>query len=170
MNANDPIVQLMAEHQHGLRELERMLQAGRELKNSGYNFAAFERLREATRFINEDIRRHNEAEEMALFPMLEAKIGASGPTAVMRSEHQQLWLTLEKMDRELDLLAENSEDQLKLARIAELAAFIHDFLKQHIFKEDNILYPMARDLLSAEELTAVGHRMARQTEPVPPSV
>ena len=170
MNTTDPIVKLMNEHQLGLRELENMLQAGREMKTSGFDFAVYEKLREAVRFINEDIRQHNRSEEEALFPALEAKIGQNGPTAVMRSEHQQLWLALDKLQNELNHLLDHSGETQKLNSIAELATFIHDFLKQHIFKEDNILYPMVRDLLSADELDAVSQRMNHHGERVPPSV
>ena len=166
----DPIIRFMDEHQQGLRELKNLLNAAKELKLNGYNPEPYEKLRAATRFINEEIRTHNQNEENALFPKLEEKIGKNGPTAVMRSEHQQLWEALGRLESELNLLSTDGVNNPRIARIAELATFVHDFLSQHIGKEDNILYPMARRVLSGRELQEVSRKMAGIPEPMPPSV
>jgi len=170
MSHSDPFERLMAEHQHGLRELDKMLASSRELKTAGFSVQIYEKLRDATRFINEDIRAHNKNEEEALFPALEEKIGPSGPTGVMRSEHVQLWTSLDKLEKELTELLNDTTSQPRITRVSELSAFIHDLLKNHIFKEDNILYPMARQMLTPEEILEVAERMIHEPVPVPPSV
>lgn len=170
MENQDPIARFMEEHQHALRELNAMLLSSRELKQQGFTTAAYERLRAATHFINEDIRAHNRNEEKALFPLLEERIGPSGPTAVMRAEHQQLWQALEDLEKNLDHLVESPADTGITNRVSELSGFIHDFLQQHIFKEDNILYPMARELLTSEEMSQISFRILDQVNPLPPSV
>lgn len=167
MEFRDPIERLMEEHQHGLKELEKMLKAGQELKARGFNQESYETLRGATDFINGDIRTHNQNEENALFPMMEAKMGEGGPTTVMRSEHQQLWAALDKLETELGCLPSTSANGEVIGRVAELSAFIHNLLIQHIYKEDNILYPMAREILTPEEFQQVFKKMV---EPLPPSV
>jgi hemerythrin-like domain-containing protein len=166
----DPIIRFMDEHQQGLRELRNMLHAAKELKLKGYDPELYEKLHDAARFINEEIKAHNQNEENALFPALEEKIGKSGPTAVMRDEHQQLWEALERLESELNLLLTDGINNPRIARIAELATFIHDFLSQHIGKEDNILYPLARRVLNGRELQEVSRKMAGVPEPMPPSV
>ena len=170
MSYSDPFERLMAEHQHGLRELDKMLASSRELKSAGFSVQIYEKLRDATRFINEDIRAHNKNEEEALFPALEEKMGQGGPTTVMRSEHVQLWTSLDKLEKELTELLNDTTSQPRISRVAELSAFIHDLLKNHIFKEDNILYPMARQMLTPEEILEISERMIHEPVPVPPSV
>jgi len=170
MSYSDPFERLMAEHQHGLRELDKMLASSRELKSGGFSTDAFEKLRDAVRFINEDIRAHNQNEEEALFPAMEEKIGPSGPTGVMRSEHLQLWSALDKLENKLTELLTDTGNAAHISRVAELSAFIHDLLKNHIFKEDNILYPMAKQMLTPEEILEVSERMIHEPVPVPPSV
>ncbi len=166
----DPIIRFMDEHQQGLRELKKLLNAAKELKLKGYDPELYEKLHDATRFINEEVRAHNQNEENALFPALEEKIGTSGPTAVMRSEHQQLWEALDRLESDLNLLLTDGVNNPRIARIAELSTFIHDLLSQHISKEDNILYPMARRVLSGRELQEISRKMAGVPEPMPPSV
>lgn len=170
MSFTDPFERLMNEHQHGLRELDKMLASSRELKSGGFSVETYEKLRAATRFINEDIRAHNQNEEDALFPAMEAKTGSGGPVAVMKSEHLQLWSALDKLETELTDLLNDTASQQRIARVAELSAFIHDLLRNHIFKEDNILYPMAREILTQEEIAEVSRKMVNEPVPVPPSV
>ena len=170
MNFTDPLERLMSEHQHGLKELEKMLSAGIELKTNGFKSVTYEALCAATNFINKDIRTHNQNEENTLFPKLEAKIGEGGPTSVMRSEHQQLWSALDQLESELRELPSSTSDATRIARIAELTTFIHDLLKQHISKEDNILYPMARQMLTQEDLRQVSLRMEDAPDSGPSSV
>lgn len=170
MEFTDPIERLMNEHQHGLRELEKMRQAGHELKTSGFKPETYQALQAATDFINGDLRTHNENEENALFPLLEARMGQGGPTTVMRAEHQQLWSALDQLEWGLKGLSENPSNGAKVDEIAGLTNFIYTLLSQHISKEDNILYPMAREMLTQEDFRLVSERMNGLLNPVPPSV
>ena len=92
-------------------------------------------------------RCHHGKEETLLFPALEAKVPGFGPTAVMRDEHV-----------------------IGRAHIADMATGIatgdvvgyvrsaRDYvglLRAHIDKEDNILFPMAQDMLTPAEDAAL---------------
>ncbi len=86
---------------------------------------------------------HFSAEEDLLFPAFETASGnASGPTRVMRVEHDQMRALLEQLEaacaaRDTDAYAGAAETLLIL-------------MQQHNMKEENILYPMCDQLLGAE--------------------
>ena len=86
---------------------------------------------------------HLASEEQTLFPTFEAKIGSSmGPTQVMRMEHAQMRLLL---DDAMDALAAgNTDDYFGQAETLLI------MMQQHNMKEENILYPMCDEHLSAE--------------------
>jgi hemerythrin-like domain-containing protein len=94
---------------------------------------------------------HFNTEEKTLFPTFEAKTGMSmGPTQVMRMEHVQI---RSLMDDAVDALKTgNSEDYLGLADTLII------MMQQHNMKEENILYPMCDQHLTAE-LPAVLERL-----------
>ena len=90
---------------------------------------------------------HHGKEEGLLFPAM-VKAGVpqqGGPVGVMLAEHAQGRLFIRGMDEAIagDL------DQAKLAASAN--GYI-SLLKSHIYKENNILFPMAEKVLSTETL------------------
>lgn len=93
---------------------------------------------------DERMRRHLQMEEEVLFPALEQAAGFppnAGPTAVMRSEHDRMRGLLNAMQAaveagDFDGLLDQGDTLLML-------------IQQHNSKEEQILYPMAENLLAA---------------------
>jgi iron-sulfur cluster repair protein YtfE (RIC family) len=128
--------------------------------------------------------RHARKEDEALFPAIEQALGlpvaspsgaGDGPTAVMREEHRVIhersWLFRETL-RELNeiehpaivaggarlrTLTGGGADAATLAEAGETIEALHDL---HFGKEEDILFPMAREALSRDALAAVAERMA----------
>ena len=94
-----------------------------------------------------DAEPHHKREEDVLFPELETR-GITGPTRIMRLEHEDL----RKKKRALKELSESVEnldfndykDELK-----KLSNSICFELKDHIFKENYILYPTALESIES---------------------
>jgi hemerythrin-like domain-containing protein len=94
---------------------------------------------------------HHGKEEGYLFPVLEARgfPQTSGPTGVMRDEHEQGRLHLRGMAESLDGAA--------VGEAADIQSFLRhawayiSLLRQHIEKEDRILFPMANRALKAAD-------------------
>jgi hemerythrin-like domain-containing protein len=113
-------------------------------------------------FLDGPIARHFRQEEVALFPPLEAVIGSEGgPTAVMRHEHQELYVAFDEFRR---LAAEAAAVPLgatpaSAMELQRVARQIGSYLGQHIHKEDNVLLPMCHRFLPAPALAAVGEKM-----------
>ena len=100
----------------------------------------------------EQLDPHSEREEDALFPMMAKYIGRDvGPIAVMEYEHDQAKQNLKKFQEEIskeDLISIDFDQAKRLAAYAQLA---HEILSEHFMKEENVLFPMAENMLSPDE-------------------
>ena len=92
---------------------------------------------------------HHQKEEQVLFPALEKKgiPNEGGPIGMMLAEHTAKRDYLVKMREGLE---ENNNIKLK-----ENTKAMISLLRDHIYKEDNILYPCAQDTLTKEELASL---------------
>ncbi|MBI2389822.1 MAG: hemerythrin domain-containing protein [Deltaproteobacteria bacterium] len=86
---------------------------------------------------DKSMQRHFEFEEKTLFPAIEQATGMSGfgPTAVMRSEHEQMRRILATMTTALE-----SGDTGSLLDHGDTLLMV---IQQHNVKEERILYPIA---------------------------
>lgn len=96
-------------------------------------------------------RNHHGKEEEIFFPALE-KLGLSresGPVGVMLMEHDNGRQYIQGMrDAVGEFKAGNSE---ALKKFAANASYYTELMNEHIYKENNILYPMSDMHLSQEE-------------------
>ena len=147
----DPIAALYDEHEAALRELERLRLAASRLAEPG----SIAEIEKALRFLETEIRAHNQWEEDHLFPKLELYTGPHGPCMVMRSEHRQLWGLYDHLEPVLAVVKQGTAGPEERAQLSRLALSIVDLLVQHIAKENQILFPMAKQVLRPEDLDAM---------------
>lgn len=141
---------LSQEHQVVLGKLDRL-----EGSLQGPDVSGVE---EVLRFMENDLVLHRRKEEEVLFPALAKQIGVEGgPIGVMLSEHSTEKELLTDLRAAVDSAkaGKDTKDEIRGA-----AQGILDLLRPHIQKEDNILYPMAEQILSPEEQAAVARGMA----------
>lgn len=106
--------------------------------------ADIESARVAWQKYDSSMRRHIAMEEEVVFPAFVAKSGIAdgGPIAVMKAEHLEMIGLLEQIDAAMQ------------AGDAQLAMDIGDNLlmlvQQHNAREEDIFYPMAKDVLAGE--------------------
>lgn len=97
-----------------------------------------------------DAENHHKREENVLFQELENR-GITGPTRIMRMEHDDL----RKRKRALKQMAENVEKMnfydFKV-KVDEYAKYIVFNMRDHIYKENYILYPSALDAIKEKDL------------------
>lgn len=102
-------------------------------------------------------RCHHGKEEDNLFPAMEKRgiPGQDGPIGMMLMEHDRGRLYVLQMEEASNRFASGDISALKAA--VENAVGHSELLRQHIYKEDNILYKIADQVLNASdvrELTA----------------
>ncbi|UTH73768.1 hemerythrin domain-containing protein [Chromobacterium sp. IIBBL 290-4] len=91
--------------------------------------------------LRQEMEGHFELEERRLFPAFEEASGIrSGPTAVMRAEHEQMKALLADMAQALA-----ARDGAGFLGVADTLLIL---AQQHNMKEENILYPMCEQMIA----------------------
>ena len=92
---------------------------------------------------------HARIENEMLFPALETHLGTAGPLAVMRQEHDEIDGTLREVGsvETPDVAKERITHALQVAR-------------DHFAKEEQVLFGMAQQALSEQDLAQLGVRWA----------
>lgn len=103
----------------------------------------WEQVAQETATLREAMELHFRVEEENLFPKLEdAAPGATGPTGVMRMEHQQMRQMLSELT-----FAANARERNECLGILET---LHLVTQQHNAKEEGVLYPLADQAIPGE--------------------
>ena len=142
-----PLQILIAEHDEILDILDRLSGANERIqKMDSYDSSnpIFDELKELGKQLLET-EKHHEREEEALFPEVD-DTGVTGPTRIMKMEHEDLWPRKEKIDELAQNVEDMNFDKFK-EEFKENAEYIVLTLRDHIFKENNILYPTAKDVI-----------------------
>jgi hemerythrin-like domain-containing protein len=143
----DPIRRFEEEHEVALAALDRLEAAAEALRGGAPAEPHFATAREVHGLLCGAVRRHNEDEERALFPVL----GEDAPLGPFLEEHETLW----KLEEDLATAIGRADRE----RVARLALDIVDLLRTHIRRENDVLFPMARALLGAEGLAIVARKL-----------
>jgi hemerythrin-like domain-containing protein len=145
--SRDPFRLLEAEHEAALAALARLESAAIGLRSDPASEPDLAVARKVLQVLSTTVRQHNEREEVALFPLIEQV----APTMVFEDEHRTLWI----LEQELRHLLDAADP-----RSAAIALDIVDLLREHIAKENNVLFPMAREMLDESQLDALAERLA----------
>lgn len=174
--SRDPFDTFREEHDHGLAALAKMEEGADSLRQSGYSAEALRLIKEANEFIKTEVKAHNQKEEDALFPVLSPYMPSPSIIDVIVTEHRDLWHKEEDLQSLLTALLGDhqelwaEEDRLELLlnapdaadkaeAIAESAYNIIFMLREHIEKENQILFPSAQAILSEAEVAEVAEKM-----------
>lgn len=94
---------------------------------------------------------HAGLENELLFSALDPHLGQMGPLAVMRMEHDEIENTLDHVQAAQDL-----------ARAQRLALHAVRVARDHFAKEEQVLFPMAHQVLDESTLTQLGDQWAER--------
>jgi hemerythrin-like domain-containing protein len=140
---------LRKEHDAILKMLEATEEAARRIAAGGtVKVESLEGLLEFFRLFADKC--HHGKEEDLLFPLLESRgmPRFGGPTGVMLHEHEQGRALIQRMAEATEASKRGEKAE---AAWAEAARGYTELLRQHIHKENNILFVLAENMLSAEE-------------------
>lgn len=154
----DPIAVLMEEHQSFLRrlgevriDLQRLSREGRGPRGVATSMSTF------ADFLAKDVDGfHGRKEEEGLFPILVRHIGSEdGPVDVMLEEHELLRRHQKILARNVPKLETDLEAVEAWTAVSAATDSVDHLLALHIEKEDQVLFPMARAVLSPGEMSEV---------------
>lgn len=151
VQAPHPIHTLMEEHKvilGNLKKLKELVEAFKSKESFKNSEAKLEELKEVSHELIE-AEKHHQREEDVIFPSLE-KQGITEPPEIMRQEHVEF----RKRKESLYKLAQNAETlpyKEFLTKLTDHGLFIAKELDSHIYKEDNILYQLALQVVPKSE-------------------
>jgi hemerythrin-like domain-containing protein len=155
-----PIEDLKAEHEGILLMLD-VLERMSERIAAGKSFPT-DHLKQVLDFLQVFADRcHHGKEERLLFLAMEAAgvPKENGPLAVMLSEHGRGRLFIAEM-KNLVISYEKGESGALLVFTTPALQYV-DLLRSHIWKENNVLFPMAEKAVPADRLELIGEQLDR---------
>ena len=145
----DPLEILIRAPEEGITRLVVLEHAAESIRSNGFSPEAFEQIAETIRWMNTEVRRHTQIEEQVLFPVVERHV--RGLAEQMRGEHRDLWNAFSEL---LSYVREVEEGKLhgsSIMDVVRVALDIVDQMRNHIKREDTILFPAVRQLFSKKE-------------------
>jgi len=162
MKGHDPIALLIKEHEHALQKLRLLNRTTDELIEDGFSEGRFTRILSAARYIQEEVSVHNRSEEDLLFPALERHV--EGPTKSLRRDHKELAEANGEFEETIRKVRRNPYDRVAITELVSAGKHIVKIFVNHIHKENDILFPIARKVLSKEELKSIARRITHVVE------
>lgn len=172
---HDPIDRLLSEHQAIMRQVSELRSAVKLLEERGAGGLAEARpmLQRTVHMIELELLAHARREDDALFPAIERALSEDVMTREMRREHRDIHAEADRFRATLRQLNEVEHPAIVAGgvRLGELApagdaqvlrqtgAELIRLLDEHFFKEEEVLFPMARNFLDSTELDAVSRAM-----------
>ncbi len=148
-----PTELLKEEHQAVLRKLT-ALETDISHLNERAEISA--ELKELASFFETEFWTHFDKEEKALFPEFDNFMPRGvGPLAVMLQEHEVLRDTNEVMQEGIAKYLSGADDAETRQIITQNGSHFVDFLRQHIRKEDGILFAMADMHLTSQQMEKI---------------
>jgi hemerythrin-like domain-containing protein len=177
----DAIEHLLEEHRAIMAWVGDLRRAADDLRRSGDAAlpGALPVLNDVGRMMATTLEHHARKEDEALFPEIEKVFGAEGgPTPVMRAEHRDIHAGAELFRRTLRELNEVEHPAIEAggarlralssggagaAELCRVAEEIVALIETHFAREEDILFPMAREILSREALVEAARRIEAMT-------
>ncbi|AGA57377.1 hypothetical protein Theco_1211 [Thermobacillus composti KWC4] len=155
----EPLARLQLEHGPLREQMNAFAREAAEIGQDGgitdWSGRLAELKRKVDAFVSE-LDPHSEREEGTLFPLMAKYIGReTGPIAVMEYEHDLAKANLKKFREAVEQL-EGAVDAERAKDIASYAIQAHAVLTEHFMKEENVLFPMAENILNEEEKAELG--------------
>lgn len=159
---------LRDEHLPLMEELRAFEEAIRAIQDKGYTRESDAKLRHFFQFLDQEFAPHSRREEATLFPLLRERLIASGEhgkgsdpataTDVMRDEHAKAMQLAAVVVNFLGLvfrLPEQRSAMMVLDAALEQGKNLVELLRLHVFREDNVVFPLAHRLLTASDFDAI---------------
>lgn len=154
----------VAEHQPFLDEVAAFEDTLLAIQKDGYTREADGRLKHFLNYFDEAFIRHSRREEMALFPLLRQRLIEAGehgsgddpqtPVDMMQDEHTKAIQLAAVILNFLGLAFRLPDEHTRLVVLGaalEQGKLLVELLRLHVFREDNLVFPLAHQLITPAE-------------------
>jgi hemerythrin-like domain-containing protein len=162
-NFDEPIDALYICHENILKRMRQMEELSEELLRDGAHAFMHQKKywRELLSFIRHTVANHTRDEEEGLFPMLARK--ADDELVHLLSDHRWANETEEWLHQQFEVFTGNEHvpSEVHLQQFASRAGELARFYSNHIAFENEQLFPMARTVLTDEQVAHLGALMRK---------
>lgn len=161
---DQPLEILEACHERVINHCEILQKLSNHLQKVGVDDQAKLASKNLLRYFESAAKNHHEDEEKNLFPMIIESIAGSDAVCIKEiinsliDDHRLLEKTWNKIKNTLELIASGIQAEIDQSQITLLITTY----KKHIEIEENELLPMAKILLSEEQLDHMSHDMTQR--------
>ncbi len=144
-----------------LRAASLCLKLGTLTPNSPVWDKGLDHLTKVLDFMDTDVRLHFRREEDVLFPALEKHFGVEkSPTRLLLKEHGQIWQWYDQLREKLVELQEDRSEtpEAVSAEVQDIGSHVEHLLQEHIKKENESLFPLAKRLFNEKELEEISSK------------
>jgi hemerythrin-like domain-containing protein len=144
---------LKADHVEAMHRLQVLENAADSIKANGFSAEAFEQIAETIRWMNTEVRRHTKLEEQYLFPLAEHHM--KNLADQVKGDHRDMWDSFSDL---LDTVKEVEEGRLhgtSIQTVVAIARTIVEQMRNHVRRENTILYPALKELMTEQESSAL---------------
>ncbi len=159
----DPLDVFRDEHTQGLIELDKMAQIAKNIQNDGFTVNAFQQILSSIRFIETEMLKHHEKEEHCLFPLLDKHLYES-PNSI-RHERREMWQKFHELSAIVKDVEDGKIHSTTIHELIDLTCVVVEQFKKHITRENNIIIPMVKSLLTPSEYESLKECVANFTNP-----
>jgi len=149
MHSDDPIDTLIKQHEEAIELLGRIEEAVASIHDSGFSAKAFAQIADAVELIGLKVRQHCEKEEQYLFPLLEGHV--KDAPGRLRIERREIWHAFNDLVGSVKDVEDGRIHGTTMRELIQLAHIVVERFKSHIEKENTMLFPMAKRLLTSED-------------------
>jgi hemerythrin-like domain-containing protein len=155
--AADPLIVLEHQHSVALGSVGELDDAARSIREKGFTAGAFESIANVAVFLDDYFSRHDALEEKHLFPAIEKADPAQAKA--FREEHRSMRSLFTGL---MALVRDIEGGRIHGSSVGDLlrtSGEIVTLVRRHIIHENDILYPLIREKLSAAEIESLRHSM-----------
>jgi len=156
--STDPMAALHEDHVTALRYTAILTEAAEHIRRDGFSFEAYTQISDAIEYIDTEIRIHDRKEENFLFPLLARH--QPDPISTLRYEHRELWSAMSQLRMIVKDVADGNIRGSSISELVTATKAVADLLSHHIAKEDDVIFPMVRTMLSSEEYNQLTREFA----------
>ncbi|MBV6479187.1 MAG: hypothetical protein HGGPFJEG_01948 [Ignavibacteria bacterium] len=165
---------LMDEHKNALKKIDQFEAVLIEIKTEGLNKERNKKLGEFFAFFDNNVVLHNHKEERVLFPFIHDRMIDNGEhgagdipeTAVdvLENDHVKM-MELATLTFSLMGITSRITDPVSSALLMDTAIeqglSLVEMLRLHIFREDNVVFPLAHKYLTSEDYETIVNKMKK---------
>jgi iron-sulfur cluster repair protein YtfE (RIC family) len=149
---------LRDEHKELYTQIESLRQAA-DVVNESLTTQAHDRIEQAYNFLTRQLVAHAQAEEAALYPMVQKIMGSDLSTATMVRDHVEIARLTEELDSLRVHKSQLTITSIQTAALRRVLYGLYAVLKLHLAKEEEIYLPLLDSKLTADEAHAMFEKM-----------